>query len=162
MMGPPAGASVVSASRKKAVRALAAALLASSVLVLAACVSVSGTTSSSRTATAPPSREVPMTPTPSTAVAPALDSGPTQGATGESRLVTPGHYTYAVASGDSPFGIVNRFGLCFADLYGFNPGLDGHQSDLYIGETLTIGRVEGPYHGSADCLSGREESDAYP
>ena len=77
-------------------------------------------------------------------------------------MASPGHYVYVVASGDTPFAIAGRFGLCMADVYGSNPGLDGHQSDLYVGQHLTIARVRGPYHDAADCLSGDNESDAYP
>jgi LysM repeat protein len=96
------------------------------------------------------------------AQSPAFDGGPTQGAEGSSSVTSSGHYVYVVASGDTPFAIASRFGLCLADLYGSNPGLDGHQSDLYVGQHLTIGRVRGPYHDTADCLSGIDESDAYP
>jgi hypothetical protein len=77
-------------------------------------------------------------------------------------MTTPGKHAYVVAAGDTPFAIASRFGVCTADLVGSNPGLGGHQSDLAVGEHVTIARVSGPYHDTADCLSGDNESDAYP
>ncbi|QDZ14561.1 LysM peptidoglycan-binding domain-containing protein [Humibacter ginsenosidimutans] len=148
---------IAAARRGHPVCAAAVAVLLGSAVVLTGCTGTHGrpsVTTHGATSTSAPRA--------SASLGPAADGGARENAIGQATMTAPGHFRYIVAAGDTPFAIAGRFGVCMADLYGSNPGLDGHQSDLYVGQRLTIARVKGPYHDAADCLSGDNESDAYP
>lgn len=141
----------------RSVHAAAALLLALSAVGLVACTEQLGPI--------PPDTHhtgsVHRTPSPTPTLGPAVDHGAIAHADGSATAAGAGHYVYTVASGDTVFAIAERFHVCIADLYGSNAGLAGHQSDLVVGQTLTIGRVKAPDHGADACLSGGNADTDY-
>lgn len=105
----------------------------------------------------PPSGPTSGSPEPSATadtLVPAKDTGEIPHAEGESVLLSPGHYRYYLADGDTLFSIESRFGLCLSDLDSANVGLKGHQSELMPGNVLSIVRDPKVSHDPETCLLG--------
>lgn len=68
----------------------------------------------------------------------AIDRGGDEYADGASARNESGVYTYTIAKGDTINGIAVRYGICLADLYFANQGLEGHQSEIQPGQKLSI------------------------
>lgn len=98
--------------------------------------------------TAPP----PASATPLINTSPAADRGPTTNAEGTAKSVSPGHFEYTVAAGDTPSGIASRFGVCLGDLFAANTGLQGGEADMQVGQTITVKRVPSDNDAPANCM----------
>ena len=84
----------------------------------------------------------------------ANDGGAREHAMGDSARGADGVYSYQVVKGDIVSNIASRFGLCMDDLYTANPGLQGHEDELRVGEILSIQYESAAAHPKSECLIG--------